>query len=194
MSVNLVTFFQNFQLFNEEEIAELVQNIPVKELKKGTLLLKEGEISRSCYFVLDGCVRKYYLKDGKEKTTDFFSQGQAVNSTSSYLEQKPSKHYFECIEDSILIIGESGKEEEMFKKIPKLESLARTMVEEDYGKTQDKFDSFITSSPEERYLNLLENRPDLLHRVPQHQIASYLGMTPESLSRIRKRISLKNKP
>ena len=76
----------------------------------------------------------------------------------------------------------------MYKRFPKLEAIAGTMMELNSGMAQEELASFITSSPEERYMNLLENRSDLLNRVPQHQIASYLGMKPESLSRIRKRI------
>ena len=80
----------------------------------------------------------------------------------------------------------------MYETFPKLEIITRMMMEQDLGKSQDAMANFITSSPEERYLNLQKTRPDLLQRVPQHQLASFLGVTPESLSRIRNRMA-KNK-
>lgn len=191
MHSKLLDYLSKFKVFNEKEMAAIVEKIPIKTFKKGAVLLKEGEISTQCYFVLEGCVRQYYLMDGEEKTTAFFTERQAVNSFSSYIDQVPSKHYLVCVEDTTLVIGNMEQEQEMYAKYPKLESLSRVLVEQDYGQTQEEFATFITSSPEERYRNLLKKRPELLQRVPQHQIASYLGVTPESLSRIRKRIALK---
>jgi len=173
---------------SEAEAKEIVENINIQTFKKGSILLQEGEISKKCYSVLKGCVREYYIIDGEEKTTAFFTEGQEVVSFTSYTNQTPSKHYLSCIEESTLTVSTPEKEKEMYRKYPKLEAITRTMIEINSGKTQEKLASFITSSPEERYMNLLENRSDLLNRVPQHQIASYLGITPESLSRIRKRI------
>lgn len=178
----------NMPSLSEDEAKEIVENINIQTFKKGTILLKEGVISKECYSVLKGCIREYYIKDGEEKTTDFFTEGQEVVSFTSYTNQTPSKHYLSCAEESILTVSTPEKEKEMYRKYPKLEAITRTMMEINTGKTQEKLASFITSSPEERYLNLLENRPHLINRVPQHQIASYIGITPESLSRIRKRV------
>ena len=173
---------------SEAEAKEIVENINIQTFKKGSILLQEGEISKKCYSVLKGCVREYYIIDGEEKTTAFFTEGQEVVSFTSYTNQTPSKHYISCAEASTLTVSTPEKEKEMYKRFPKLEAITRTMMELNSGKSQEKLASFITSSPEERYMNLLENRPDLLNRVPQHQIASFLGIKPESLSRIRKRI------
>jgi CRP-like cAMP-binding protein len=90
-----------------------------------------------------------------------------------------------------LVVGSLDYEQEMYQKFPKLAALTRALMEQDFGKTQSAFVAFMSSSPEERYRKLLTDRPDLLGRAPQHQIASYLGVTPESLSRIRKRIFVK---
>ena len=94
------------------------------------------------------------------------------------------------MEDSTLVVCYPDRAEAMFKRFPKFESLCRILTEEDLGKTQEAFATFVISSPEERYLNLLKNRPGLINRVPQYQLASYLGIKPESLSRIRKRITV----
>ena len=109
-------------------------------------------------------------------------------SFTSYINQIPAKHYLVCAEDCSLTVGSKEKELQMIEKFPKLEPIIRSEMEKNAGIAQEEMATFISSSPEERYLNLIKNRPKLLNRVPQHQIASFLGMKPESLSRLRKRI------
>ncbi len=171
-----------------EEVRVLDESIPVRAFEKNTVLLCEGEISRECYFILSGCIRQYSLIDGEEKTTAFYTEGQAVVSFASFSEQKPATHFLVCAENTRATVGDFGSENEFLKQYPRFETITRSMMEQSFGKTQEEFALFIASSPEERYLNLLNTRSDLLQRVPQHQLASYLGVTPESLSRIRKRI------
>jgi CRP-like cAMP-binding protein len=176
---------------NEEEATAINEYIPVRHFAKGTVLLKEGQVARNSYFILKGCVRHYYLVDGEERTTFFYTEDQSVASMKSYINRVPADHYLACVEDSILAILNYDKEKELYKRFPKFESLCRVSMEEDFGHHQEILAGFITSSPEERYLRLLQSRPDLLNRVPQYLLASYLGVKPESLSRIRKRVSQK---
>jgi CRP-like cAMP-binding protein len=192
MDKELTDIISSFPSLNEEEAKAIAENIIVKPFKKGTVLLNEGDISKECYMVLKGCVRQYYIIDGEEKTTAFFTEGQPVASFTSYINQTPSKHFLVCAEDCSLTVGTKEKEEEMCRQFPKLEPIIRSEIERNAGIVQEEYSAFITSSPEERYLNLLEKRPSLLNRVPQHQIASYLGIKPESLSRLRKRITTKH--
>ncbi len=107
---------------------------------------------------------------------------------SVYGKKTPSGYYHECLEETIAGVGTPELEMEMYQKFPQIESLNRALGDAIMAKFQDTFAEFKMASPEERYLALLKNRPDLIERVPQHQIASYLGIKPESLSRIRKRI------
>jgi CRP-like cAMP-binding protein len=188
MENEFIQYLNDLPMFSEEEKQFLAANIKVVSFKKGELLVREGEVANQCYFVLKGCVRQYRLLDGEEKTTAFFLEQQAVVSYTSYVQKIPSNHYCVCVEDCSLIVGNPDTEKELYSQFPKLEAFTRAFMSEDFGKTQEAYSTFITSSPEERYLNLLKTQPELLQRVPQHQIASYLGMTPESLSRIRKRI------
>lgn len=181
-------------MLTAEEAQEISKGLVVRFFKKGTLLVEEDDISTYCYFVLKGCLRQYVLTDGQEKTTNFYEEEQAAVMFTSYTSQSRAGSYLACVEDSILIIGETGSETEMYKQFPKLEQITRTMMEQDFGKTQDDLSRFITSSPEERYLHLLQTSPGLLQRVPQHQLASYIGVAPESLSRIRKRMTRTSKP
>lgn len=180
-------FVSNFSFLNADEIEIIVEHTVLKEFKKGTVLLKAGMISKECYAVVRGCVREYYIKDGLEKTTAFFTEGQSVNSFSSYTNQIPSKHFLECSEDCVLTVGNQSLIDQMCERIPRLTEFIKNEVQKDAGALQERMALFMTSSPEERFLDLMENNPSLMNRVPQHQIASYLGVTPESLSRIKKR-------
>jgi CRP-like cAMP-binding protein len=191
MKTKILEYFSGESNLSKEELKAIIEELNIKTFKKGTILLNEGDVSTNCYFILEGCVRQYILDDGIEKTTAFYTENEAVVSFESYTQQKPSSQYFVCNEDVIAIVGNPENEQKMYQRFPKLESLTRSMVEQDFGKTQEEFANFVTSNPEKRYLDLMKNRPDLLQRVPQLQIASYLGITPESLSRIRKRIAKK---
>ena len=161
-------------------------------VKKGTTLVKEGQKSQESYFVLKGCVRVFYVKAGEEKTTAFYTEMDALTPHCAR-NKTPSDYFISCVEDSILLVSNSDMEAEVNGKFPKFEIMCRMLSEELLAKQRIDFDEFKTSSPEERYLNLLERRPDLVQRVPQHQLASYLGIKPQSLSRLRARIVEKNR-
>ncbi|WP_417197451.1 Crp/Fnr family transcriptional regulator [Bizionia sp.] len=188
MENELVQLISRFIKLNTEEANAFTECIPIKKFKKGDLLLNEGQVSRDSYFVITGCVRKYYIIHGEERTTEFYIEDESIASLQSYTNKTPANHYFECLEDCRLAVLNYEKEQELFKRVPKYEALCRMSMENDFGEQQEALATFITSSPEERYKNLLETRPDLLQRVPQYYLASYLGVKPESLSRIRKRI------
>lgn len=181
-------FISNFPILKTDEVEIIVEHTVVKEFKKGTILLKEGAICKECYAVIRGCVREYYIKDGLEKTTAFFTEGQSVNSFSSYTNQAPSKHFLECSENCLLTVSNQSLIDQMCERIPRLTEFIKNEVEKDAGELQERMASFMTSSPEERFEDLMNNKPSLMNRVPQHQIASYIGVTPESLSRIKKRV------
>lgn len=176
---------------SEEEKTAILEMSARKDFPKGTILLREGEFPSKCFYVLKGCVRQYTLKDGEEKTTFFFTEGQAVFSNLNRDTRVASKHFLECVEDCELSVTTQVQEEEMYKRFPRFEAMCRHSTAKQFEEFQDMFATFISSSPEERYLHLLETRPELLQRVPHYQLASYLGVKPESLSRIRKRISQK---
>lgn len=183
--------FSGLGSFTEEEINDALDLIAIKSFKKGDHILKEGEFSAKSYSVVSGCVRQYYLVDGAEKTTFFYTEGDTIFSPNTTSEKIPSKYYLTCVEYSTLSITTLENQEEMFKRFPMLEALSRNSLQTELVNYQEMLATYITTSPEERYLNLLKFRPELLNRVPQYQLASYLGVTPESLSRIRKRIFLK---
>jgi CRP-like cAMP-binding protein len=182
----LLKYMSKFTSLNEAEQQTILDEILIEEYKKGTVLLSQGDVPAKCYFVLKGCVRQYSIdEEGNEITSGFYTEEQAI---SMFGHPKPSEHAFICLEDTALVIGDLATEEEMYHKHRQLELMTRRMIEESFGQVQEEFAAFIASKPEERYKSLLRNRPYLIDRVPQHQLASYLGMTPESLSRIKKRV------
>ncbi|MCM3735254.1 Crp/Fnr family transcriptional regulator [Bacillus cytotoxicus] len=185
----LLKYLSKFTTFNEEEQQEIVKEIRIEEYKKGTILLRQGDVPTKCYFVLEGCVRQYSIDEtGKEVTSNFYTEEQAIANFNHHKQDKASMYSLVCLEDCILVVGDLDAEKDMYNKYTKLETMTRKMIEEKLGDMQDELASFIASTPEERYKSLLRKRPHLVSRVPQHQLASYLGITPESLSRIKKRI------
>lgn len=183
----LFNFLSQYVALNEAEKNAIIALEIFHSVPKGTILLKEGQKSKNSFFVLKGCLRKYYILDGEEKTTAFYTEMEAM-TPHCVTSQTPSEYYISSTEDCILIISNSDMEEEVNAKFPKFEILCRKFSESLLLKQQIDFDEFKTSSPEQRYLNLLQKRPDLIQRVPQHQLASYLGIKPQSLSRLRARI------
>lgn len=190
MQTLLFNFLSKYVALTEEEKNAIISLDIFHSVKKGTILLKEGQKSKESYFVLKGCIRTYYEIDAEEKTTAFYTEMEAL-TPPCVISKTPSEYYVSCTEDCILLISNSDMEAEVNAKFPKFESLCKKLSEELLAKERMDFDEFKTSSPEQRYLNLLEKRPDLIQRVPQHQLASYLGIQPQSLSRLRARISEK---
>jgi CRP-like cAMP-binding protein len=188
----LFDFISKYIPLSEDEKNAIISLDIFRSVKKGQTLLKEGQNSKDGYFVLKGCIRTYYIIDGEEKTTAFYTEMEAL-TPPCVISKTPSEYYISCIEDTILIVSNSDMEVEINSKFPKFELMCRILSAELLAKQQIDFDAFKTSSPEQRYLNLIQKRPDLIQRVPQHQLASYLGIKPQSLSRIRTRIIEKKK-
>jgi CRP-like cAMP-binding protein len=184
----LRNFLSKFEELKNNEITELSNILNVISISKNITLVEIGQNCNLCYFVLKGCLRQYVNQDGIEKTIAIYTENQAINYYVGKGKSNKSVNNLKTIEDSILLVGNPEIDKEKFDKFPILIEITRNMIEADLLKAQNTFANFIISSPEQRYINLLQNRPDLMQRVPQHVIASYLGMTPESLSRIRKRI------
>jgi CRP-like cAMP-binding protein len=189
MENKLLNYFSRIMSLTDEEAAAIAETMNIQHYKKGTVLLKEGQVSMEAYFVLEGCVRQYYLVDGEEKTNNFFTEEQWVISITSMTQKVPSGHFMECCLDSTLVVGNREKEEYLYKRFPKLESVSRKVMEKVFAEQQEIMASYSTDTPEQRYLKLMKSRPDLLQKIPQYHIASYIGVKPESLSRIRKRIA-----
>jgi CRP-like cAMP-binding protein len=173
---------------DKEELRKMVDHIPVQVFTKGSVLIEQGKIPKQCYFILEGCARKFSVdENGKEVTSDFFTENQSIVIFSEN-NTIVSPYEVECLEDSIMIVGDLEEQDNELEKYPEFESIVMKMMQSNMGELQDSFASFIRMSPEERVKHMMSKRPELFSRVPQHQLASYLGITPESLSRIKGRL------
>jgi CRP-like cAMP-binding protein len=187
MNNPIVEFLSQYIELTKEEIKILSNQSFIQSFNKGTILLSEGKMAKECFFILQGCVMSYYLVDGEFKVTEFFTESQPITPVS-YTTKKPSEYFLECLDDCIISIGTPERTAELMSKLPRLAAMGANIMEEQLANQRMKYDEFIKLSPEDRYQNLQKTSPDLLNRVPQYLIASYLGIKPETLSRIRKRL------
>ena len=188
MEDKIIEFITQYIPLTTEEIDIIKEQNLINFYKKGTVLLSEGEYARDCYFVIKGCVRSFHLIDGEERTTEFYTENQTINPVS-YLTKKPSTYYLSCLEDCVIALGNEQRNKQLLTRVPKLESMVINLSGTLLAENQNSLDDFKNLSPEMRYKKLVESRPELFQRAPLYHIASYLGITPVSLSRMRKRIS-----
>ena len=187
----LLRYLSQYITLTPEEVDMVLSHAQVVLFPKDKVILEEGQVSREAYFIMSGLIRKYVVVDGDERTTYFYAEEETVTLYTDGLDPGPSPHYFACVEDTIAIRCADGTGLETFSEFPRFEPVARALGEKNLRAAQNVLTNFMVSSPEERYLHLLKTRPDLIQRVPQYQLASYLGVQPESLSRIRKRLAAK---
>jgi CRP-like cAMP-binding protein len=187
-------FFQYLSKYVElttEDKQLMTDLLPPSTYSKGDHLLVEGEVSNAFFFMHKGLCRMYYLVDGVEKNTFFYQEQQFVSSYESFVHQHPSKHFIQCLEDCELIAISTDSAFRLLSHNSKFERLSRILMEEELILYQKMLFTYVAMNAEQRYTDFVKEYPDLLQRIPQYHIASYLGVNAETLSRIRKRISNK---
>jgi CRP-like cAMP-binding protein len=163
-----------------------------KKVTKKTFLLQEGEICRFEAFINKGCIRTYYINEtGAEVTLQFAIEDWWVSDIASFHEQKPSRMFIEALEDCELMILTPSSKEELLKNAPCFERMFRIMVQRNLARIQERLFKTITTTAVDKYLDFLERYPTIPQRVAQHYIASYLGFSPEFLSKVRTKLSRK---
>lgn len=158
-----------------------------QEIAAKSILLKEGEISKRMFFLEKGCLRAFFNNNGKDITLQFFFEGQAVSSIESFRTSQPSLFAIESIEPSIVYSVTQKDFKAILNESPIIKQLAEEIIFQRLIFYQKLFLSRIKDNPEKRYLELLKSNPEILLRIPQHYIASFLGITSVSLSRIKNR-------
>lgn len=180
---------EKIQLTAEEE--QLLSSFFVpKKLRKKQYLLQEGDICKHVAFVNSGILRSFTVNEkGNEYIMQFAFEGWWISDQFSFISGEPSLVYIEALEPTEILLLSKDSREDMFNRLPKIERFFRILLENHLVSLQRRLMHSISYPAEIRYRQLLEIRPDIAQKVPQHMIASYLGITPETLSRIRKQIA-----
>ena len=186
-------FFQKFNdrvTLTKEEEGLVKQYLIPKKLRKKQYLLQEGDVCKHVAFVEKGALKAYTVDDtGAESIVQFALEGWTISDLYSFLTGEPATYNIDALEDAELVLISKLAHEELLQKLPKYETYIRLQITSAYIALQKRLTSIISLSLEERYKNFIALYPNIAQRVPQHMIASYMGLTPETLSRVRNRMS-----
>lgn len=180
--------FNAIEPLSGDEWEQLKSKLSVVNYQKKERLLELNQVANHYFFINEGLVRLHGYKEGEDKTLFFFKEGMLAGSIQSYLENEPSRLALEALEPTQALRISKADLDTLFQSSPAMVKIGLVLTQTRFQKLLHFFSSFVLDSPEERYHRFVEREPDLFNRVPQHLIASFLGVTPVSLSRIRKRI------
>lgn len=182
----IITAIENrYCKLSEDCIAALPLHSKLMPASKDTKLVKEGQYADKTYYIIQGCVRAFYVKDCKEITDWFAFENEFVCSIHSFFNNVPSPHYIEVLEDSLLLEINRANAQLLSDKYHNFERLQKEVVVHTLLKLQNRVESLLFETASNRYKSLLTTQPDITQRVPLTHIASHLGITLETLSRIR---------
>jgi CRP-like cAMP-binding protein len=186
----LIDYFEKLIPLKEEEKLIVEDIFKERRIKRRQFILQEGDICNQNTFIIEGCFRTYTVDDkGKEHNLQFSVENWWVGDIGSFHSEKPSRLYIEAIENSIILQCKKEDQIKLFVKYPKFNQIFRVLAENAIVSMQNRIILNISSTAEERYLDFVERFPNFFNRISNVQIASYLGVTPEFLSAIRKKIS-----
>lgn len=189
MKAQIKAYFNRYVTFSDAEIDMVYAQLKQQTFKKKEFLLKENDVCKYNFFILKGVIRTYYIDDrGNEKITQFAIDNWWVTNMESFINKTPSLQYLQAVEDTIVLYISKDTLETLYKSLPKLERLFRIITENMLIANLRKTDVFFQMKRKERYTGFIKQLPHFAQRVPQYMIASYLEMTPEYLSDLRKDI------
>ena len=191
MKENIRIELSKYVNLTEKEWLAFSKLLIIKKYKKGEFFLKEEDYCNYVGFVDKGLLNFFYLIDGVEHMRGFFSPNNFISNYPCFLLGNKSKFYIKALKNSSITLIHKNDLFLLYKQLPKIQELSRNVVENLYIEISEKYESFFLKTAEERYLELINSEPNIIKTVPQYMIASYLGITPEGLSRIKKRISKK---
>jgi CRP/FNR family transcriptional regulator, anaerobic regulatory protein len=190
MKGKILQRIQEFVSLDRVQEDAFSQILEVKQFKKKSFLLQQGQVCDKITFVNSGCLRLFYEVDGAENTIQFFFADSWYTDYSSFLTGQPAIENLQALEPCEVVQFQKADLYKLYDLHPIFDRLGRMMAENAFLSLSQLNKMLTNEEPEERYLNLLKRRPELVEKIPQHYIASFLGIQPESLSRIRKRILL----
>jgi len=184
------TFLQSFGTIGEAEAALLAAKCTVVKYNKGDFFVREGEVCSRIGFLVSGIARVYHLANDREYTSYFniTPRNRLVSSFESFLTGKPSRESIHFLDEAELVVIDREALLQLYSQSPVFQEMGRKMAEYNYILAMERIYSLQHDTAQARYTKLLHIYPDLMNQVPHHYIASYLGLTPESLSRIRKEL------
>lgn len=187
MNIDLKTFLNQYADFSDIELEGIVNRFKNKSIKKNSYLLNQGDTCKNLVFVRKGCLRLYYLREDIEVSVWFaFPQSSAIE-IYSFISESPSNYFLQAIEDTEVLYLPKTELFNLYNHHPKMQEMMRKFWEDVILNLIRRFTALQTDSAEKRYLELLK-KPDYLATIPQKYLASFIGVTPTSLSRIRKQI------
>lgn len=186
----ILSRFEQITSLSAEAKQFLGDRINSRSYRKGERPLQAGQVCQEVLFVRQGLMKMYFLHQGEEMIGDFFLEGDFAQDMRSSITRQPSRYTIECLEDCELLIIHTSVLEEAYDRFPAIfERLSRLITQMNFVMMADRVWANLIHSHEERYLQIQRDKPELLQRIPQYMLASYLGITPVGLSKLRKRLA-----
>jgi CRP-like cAMP-binding protein len=187
MSAGLKNFINQYTTFEANELDDIVSRFKPRTVKKNDFLLSQGAVCKDLIFVEEGCLRLYYITNNIEVSVWFAFNNSSAIDIYSFISGKPSRYFLQAIEDSEILYLPKTELNKLYQSHPKMQEMIRCFWEDAILTLLDRFTALQRDSAEQRYLNLL-TQPPYIQKIPQKYLASFIGVTPTSLSRIRKNI------
>jgi CRP-like cAMP-binding protein len=192
MTTHLKSFLSTYAKLSEPELEAIASQFGLKKAKKNTFLLKEGEICKDLVFVEKGCLRLFFTKDEVETSVWFAFPHSSAIEIYSFISEAPTNYFLQAIEDSEIYFLSKTQLNKLYQTQPKMQEMMRNFWEDVILNLLKRFTALQTDSAEKRYLDLLQT-PTYLAKIPQKYLASFIGVTPTSFSRIRRKVATKHK-
>ncbi|MEY5049941.1 MAG: hypothetical protein RLZZ175_3300 [Bacteroidota bacterium] len=184
---NVIKYFEKYLPLEDKEKVALKNCITERKIKRKQYILQEGDICKYFSYVVEGCFKTYCVDNfGKEHNLLFTAENDWITDIDSLHKERPSKLFIEAVEPSVILQISKGDLWYLYTNYPKFDRNFRVIIEDKYIELQNRIFQIFSSNANERYESFLENYPNLVNRLPNTQIASFLGITPEFLSKIRK--------
>lgn len=187
MYTHLKNFLSNYVEFTDQELNDIAGRFKLRSIKSNDFLLQQGDICKEIVFVQKGCLRLYYLKDDIEVSVWFSFEHTSAIEVYSFISEMPSNYFLQAIEDTEVLFLTKKELDEIYSTYPKMHVMMKNFWEDVLLNLISRFTALQTDSAEKRYLDLL-SKPPYIRSIPLKYLASFIGVTPTSLSRIRRQI------